>query len=45
MIFTIEAGMVPTTVIHYVIFNSEVVRGHWRSKDVKPIYSKIAKNV
>ena len=39
MIFTIQAGMVPTTVIHYVIFNSEVVRGHWRSKEVKTGYN------
>ena len=35
MIIRMQIGMVPTTVIDYVILTSEVLRGHWRSKEVK----------
>ena len=35
MIFRMQTGMVPTTVIDYVILISEDVRGHRRSKEVK----------
>ena len=35
MIIRMQTGMVPTTVIDYVILISEIVKCHWRSKEVK----------
>ena len=35
MIFAMQTGMIPTTIIDYVNLISEVVRDYWRSKQVK----------
>ena len=35
MIIRMQIGMVPTAVIYNDILISEVLRGHWRSKEVK----------
>ena len=35
MIFALQTGMIPTTIIEYENLISEVIRGYWRSKQVK----------
>ena len=35
MIFALQTGMIPTTIIEYENMISEVIRGYWRSKQVK----------